>query len=51
MRALVARRKAKREELAMQPIFDPRLLVVESAEPVSEDVHLRGFAGSPGRAG
>jgi pyruvate,water dikinase len=50
MRVLVARRKARREELAMQPIFDTRLLVVESAKPLSEDLLLRGFAGSPGRA-
>ncbi len=50
IRALVARRKAKREALATQPIFDPRLLLVLTTQPVSEDVLLHGFAGSPGRA-
>ncbi|HEX9870904.1 MAG TPA: PEP-utilizing enzyme, partial [Candidatus Tectomicrobia bacterium] len=50
LRALVARRKAKREALATQPVFDPRLLAVESAKLVSEDVLLSGSAGSPGRA-
>jgi phosphohistidine swiveling domain-containing protein len=45
LRALVARRKAKRAELEGTPLVDPRLL--RQAE-VNGDVLLRGIPGSPG---
>jgi hypothetical protein len=48
--ALVARRKAKREALATQPVFDPRLLAVEPAKLASGDILLSGSASNPGRA-
>jgi phosphohistidine swiveling domain-containing protein len=47
LRALVARRKAKRAELEGTPLVDPRLL--RQAE-VKGDVLLRGIPGSPGVA-
>jgi phosphohistidine swiveling domain-containing protein len=50
IRALVARRKARRAALAGQPVFDPRWLASEPAELVGVDVLLRGAAASPGRA-
>lgn len=50
LRALVARRKAKREALATLPVFDPRLLAVEPPNLANEDVLLIGSPGSPGRA-
>ncbi len=48
VRALIVRRRAKRESLANQPMFDPRLLVMESQTSADENVILRGSAGSPG---
>jgi phosphohistidine swiveling domain-containing protein len=50
IRALVARRKARRAALAGQPVFDPRWLASEPAELVGVDVLLSGAAASPGRA-
>jgi phosphohistidine swiveling domain-containing protein len=47
LRALVARRKAKRVELEGTPLVDPRLL--QQVE-VNGDVMLRGISGSPGVA-
>jgi rifampicin phosphotransferase len=50
IRALVARRKAKRESLANKPMIDPRLLAVTSQVQAGEDVLLIGTSGSPGVA-
>jgi len=50
IRALVARRKAKRESLANKPMIDPRLLAVTSQVQAGEDVLLKGTSGSPGVA-
>jgi rifampicin phosphotransferase len=50
IRALVARRKAKRESLADRPIVDPRLLTVTYQAQTGEDVLLNGTSGSPGVA-
>ena len=49
-RALVNRRRAKRESLANQPMFDPRLLNTEPQSLVDENIILRGSAGSSGIA-
>jgi pyruvate,water dikinase len=49
IRALVARRKAKRESLANRPMVDPRLLAM-TARTQGEDVLLNGTSGSPGIA-
>jgi pyruvate,water dikinase len=51
LRALVARRRAKREALAATPMVDPRLLTGESQAQPGEDVLLSGSPGSPGLAG
>jgi len=48
--ALVARRKARRESLGAQPMFDPRLLAAEPRALAGEKVILSGSAGSPGVA-
>src|SRR6185436_2531107 len=48
IRALVARRSAKRESLANKPMVDPRLLVPEHQAFENEDVILSGSPGSPG---
>ncbi len=50
IRALVARRKTRRIALAGQPIFDPRWLVKEPAEPSAVDILLSGASASPGSA-
>jgi pyruvate,water dikinase len=50
LRTLVARRKAKRERLANQPMIDPRLLTIASQNQSGADVLLRGSSGSPGIA-
>ena len=50
IRALVARRQAKREALASTLMIDPRLLAVESRALTGEDVLLSGTPGSPGIA-
>ena len=50
IRALVARRKARRAALAGQPIFDPRWLAQGSAEPPGAEFLLSGAPGSPGMA-
>ena len=50
IRALVARRKAKRESLANKPMIDPRLLTVTTQTQAGEDVLLTGTSGSPGVA-
>ena len=48
IRALIARRKAKRESVANKPMIDPRLLT--STPLVGEGVLLNGTSGSPGIA-
>lgn len=50
IRALVARRKARRASLASKPMVDPRLLMVKSKAHAGEDVLLNGTSGSPGVA-
>ena len=50
LRALVARRKAKRESLANKPMVDPRLLAGTSQGQTGADVLLQGTSGSPGVA-
>jgi len=50
IRALVARRKAKRESLANKPMIDPRLLTITSQAEAEMDVLLKGTSGSPGLA-
>lgn len=50
IRALVARRKAKRESLASKPMVDPRLLSGTSRDQTGPDVLLKGSSGSPGLA-
>jgi pyruvate,water dikinase len=50
IRELVARRKAKRESAANKPMFDPRLLTMESRVQREENVLLSGTSGSPGMA-
>jgi pyruvate,water dikinase len=50
IRALVARRKAKRESLANKPMVDPRRLTGTSQPRAGEDVLLNGTSGSPGLA-
>jgi pyruvate,water dikinase len=50
LRTLVARRKAKRETLADQPMIDPRLLTIASQNQTGADVLLTGSSGSPGIA-
>jgi rifampicin phosphotransferase len=50
IRALVVRRKAKRESLANKPMIDPRLFAVTSQVQAGEDVLLKGTSGSPGIA-
>ncbi|HLO13186.1 MAG TPA: PEP-utilizing enzyme, partial [Anaerolineales bacterium] len=50
IRALVARRKAKRESLANEPMIDPRLLAIPSPARAGEGVLLNGTSGSPGLA-
>jgi phosphohistidine swiveling domain-containing protein len=53
MRALVARRKARRAELEGTPLVDPRLLRPAEVEDLSGDAGralLRGLPGSPGVA-
>jgi len=50
IRALVARRNAKRESLANKPMVDPRLLAPRSQDLTNEDVILSGSPGSPGLA-
>jgi pyruvate,water dikinase len=50
IRALVARRKAKRESLAKKPLVDPRLLTLASHTQIGKDVLLMGTPGSPGIA-
>ncbi len=50
VRALVARRKAKRESLANKPMIDPRLLTITSRAQTGEDILLNGTSGSPGVA-
>jgi rifampicin phosphotransferase len=50
IRALVARRKAKRESLTNKPMVDPRLLTVASQAWVEKNVLLNGTSGSPGVA-
>jgi pyruvate,water dikinase len=50
IRALVARRKAKRESLANKPMVDPRLLAVTAQAQAGADVLLSGTSGSPGIA-
>jgi pyruvate,water dikinase len=50
IRALVARRKARRASLANKPMVDPRLLTVTSRGPAGKDVLLKGTSGSPGLA-
>jgi phosphohistidine swiveling domain-containing protein len=49
-RALVARRKAKRESLANKPMVDPRLLMNTSQGQAVEGLLLKGTSGSPGVA-
>ena len=49
-RALVARRKAKRQSLADKPMIDPRLLTLNSPAITGADVLLHGTSGSPGIA-
>jgi pyruvate,water dikinase len=49
LRALVARRKAKRAALASTPLVDPRLLARPEAGD-ADDALLRGIPGSPGVA-
>jgi pyruvate,water dikinase len=48
IRTLVARRKAKRQSLANQPMVDPRLLSITPQQ--GNDVLLSGTSGSPGIA-
>jgi pyruvate,water dikinase len=50
LRSLVARRKARRAELAGTPLVDPRLLGPVDADGPNRDVLLRGTPGSPGVA-
>jgi pyruvate,water dikinase len=50
IRALVKRRKAKRQSLINKPMIDPRLLTNPSQVQVGENVLLRGTSGSPGLA-
>lgn len=49
-RALVARRKAKRESLADKPMIDPRLLTLSPPTHTGVDILLNGTSGSPGVA-
>jgi pyruvate,water dikinase len=48
LRSLVARRKARRAELARTPLVDPRLLGPLAADGPNGEVLLRGTPGSPG---
>lgn len=50
IRALVARRQARRESLSTTPMIDPRLLAVKSQAQTGENVLLSGTPGSPGIA-
>ncbi|HEX9028870.1 MAG TPA: PEP-utilizing enzyme, partial [Anaerolineales bacterium] len=50
IRALVSRRKARRETLAATPLVDPRLLAVVPHAAPGEAVLLNGSPGSPGVA-
>lgn len=50
IRALVARRRAKREALANKPLFDPRLLAANAPAATGAGVLLSGTGGSPGVA-
>jgi pyruvate,water dikinase len=50
IRALVARRKAKRDSLANKPVVDPRLLSGTSQAQTGPAVLLKGSSGSPGVA-
>jgi rifampicin phosphotransferase len=50
IRALSARRKAKRESLANKPMIDPRMLTITLQAPAEMDVLLNGTSGSPGIA-
>ncbi len=50
VRALIARRSAKRKSLANVPMVDPRLLAAGAQMPADESVLLRGSPGSPGIA-
>ncbi len=50
VRALVARREAKRRSLAATPLVDPRLFATRRAASPGETVLLQGSPGSPGVA-
>jgi rifampicin phosphotransferase len=50
IRALAARRQAKRESLASTPMVDPRYLITESQATSGEDFLLSGTPGSAGIA-
>jgi pyruvate,water dikinase len=50
IRALIARRRAKRESLTKKPMVDPRLLAVASHAQIEKNVLLNGTSGSPGIA-
>ncbi|HUX42776.1 MAG TPA: PEP/pyruvate-binding domain-containing protein [Rectinemataceae bacterium] len=50
LRALIARRKAKRESLASTPMVDPRYLAAPQPRGKGKRLLLRGSAGSPGGA-